>query len=37
MKCGIGICGHCQINHVYTCKEGPCLTYAQIKRLEEAL
>jgi sulfhydrogenase subunit gamma (sulfur reductase) len=37
MKCGIGKCGHCQINHIYTCKEGPCFTYAQIKRLEEAL
>lgn len=37
MKCGVGKCGHCQINNIYTCKEGPCFTYAQIKRLEEAL
>lgn len=37
MKCGIGKCGHCQINHIYTCLDGPCFPYAQIKRLEEAL
>jgi len=37
MKCGIGKCGHCQINDLYTCRDGPCFTYAQIKRLGEAL
>ena len=37
MKCGIGKCGHCQINHLYACLDGPCFPYAQIKRLEEAL
>jgi sulfite reductase subunit B len=37
MKCGVGKCGHCQINHIYTCQEGPCFTYAQIKYLKEAL
>lgn len=37
MKCGVGKCGHCQINHIYTCRDGPCFTYAQIKRLAEAL
>lgn len=37
MKCGVGKCGHCQINHIYTCQEGPCLNYAQIKYLKEAL
>lgn len=37
MKCGVGKCGHCQMNHVYTCQEGPSFTYAQIKHLEEAL
>ena len=37
MKCGIGKCGHCQINQLYTCLDGPCFPYAQIKRLEEAL
>ncbi len=37
MKCGIGKCGHCQINHYYTCVDGPCFPYTRIKRLEEAL
>jgi sulfhydrogenase subunit gamma (sulfur reductase) len=37
MKCGVGKCGHCQINHIYTCQDGPCFSYAQIKHLEEAL
>jgi NAD(P)H-flavin reductase len=37
MKCGIGKCGHCQINHEYTCKDGPCFTYAHLKTLEEGL
>lgn len=37
MKCGIGECGHCQINGVYVCQEGPVFTYAELKRLEEAM
>jgi sulfhydrogenase subunit gamma (sulfur reductase) len=37
MKCGVGKCGHCQINHLYCCQDGPVFTYAQIKGLEEAL
>ena len=37
MKCGMGKCGHCQINNLYVCKDGPTFTYAQIKGLEEAL
>jgi NAD(P)H-flavin reductase len=37
MKCGVGKCGHCQINHLYACIDGPCLPYAQLRRLEEAL
>ena len=37
MKCGVGKCGHCQMNHVYTCQDGPCFSYAEIKHLEEAL
>lgn len=36
MKCGVGKCGHCQINGVYTCKEGPVFNYDQIKHLPEA-
>jgi NAD(P)H-flavin reductase len=37
MKCGIGKCGHCQINNVYTCQSGPVFAYRDIKGLEEAL
>ena len=37
MKCGVGKCGHCQMQHVYTCQEGPVFSYAQIRHLEEAL
>jgi sulfhydrogenase subunit gamma (sulfur reductase) len=37
MKCGVGKCGHCQIHHLYTCVDGPCFTYAQVKHLSEAL
>ncbi len=37
MKCGVGKCGHCQINHIYTCKHGPSFAYSEIKHLEEAL
>ncbi len=37
MKCGVGKCGHCQINDLYCCKDGPVFTYAQIKNVPEAL
>ncbi|HIE39237.1 MAG TPA: oxidoreductase, partial [Anaerolineae bacterium] len=31
MKCGVGKCGHCQINDLYCCQDGPVFTYALIK------
>ncbi len=37
MKCGVGKCGHCQINNVYVCQEGPVFNYATIKDLKEAI
>jgi NAD(P)H-flavin reductase len=37
MKCGVGKCGHCQINEMYCCQDGPVFRYADIKGLEEAL
>ncbi len=37
MKCGVGKCGHCQLNHIYTCQVGPSFPYSEIKHLEEAL
>jgi sulfite reductase subunit B len=36
MKCGVGKCGHCQINNMYVCKDGPVFNYAEIKNLPEA-
>jgi NAD(P)H-flavin reductase len=36
MKCGVGKCGHCQLNHLYTCQSGPTFNYAEIEILEEA-
>lgn len=37
MKCGVGKCGHCQINHLYACQSGPVFSYADIKGVQEAL
>jgi NAD(P)H-flavin reductase len=37
MKCGVGKCGHCQMNDKYVCVDGPVFTYAEIENLEEAL
>ncbi len=37
MKCGVGKCGHCQINNLYCCLDGPVFKYSQIKGVEEAL
>jgi NAD(P)H-flavin reductase len=36
MKCGLGKCGHCQINKFYCCQDGPVFSYAEIHELEEA-
>ena len=35
MKCGVGKCGHCCVNHVYICTEGPVFTYQQMQALPE--
>ncbi|MFA6033280.1 MAG: FAD/NAD(P)-binding protein [Myxococcota bacterium] len=37
MKCGLGKCGHCQMNHLYVCQEGPVFNYAQITDVKEAI
>ncbi|MCP4571431.1 MAG: oxidoreductase [bacterium] len=37
MKCGVGKCGHCQINDSYVCQDGPVYHYPDIKNLREAL
>lgn len=33
MKCGLGVCGHCNVGPVYVCKDGPVFTREQVKRL----
>ena len=37
MKCGVGKCGHCQINGVYVCQSGPVFSYSEVKELREAI
>ncbi|MBI3922552.1 MAG: FAD/NAD(P)-binding protein [Armatimonadetes bacterium] len=37
MKCGLGKCGHCQMNGKYVCLDGPVFSYAEVKNLDEAL
>jgi sulfhydrogenase subunit gamma (sulfur reductase) len=37
MKCGVGKCGHCQINHSYVCQDGPVYDYPTLKKMEEAI
>lgn len=36
MECGLGKCGHCQINHVYCCLDGPVFRLSDVTRLPEA-
>jgi sulfhydrogenase subunit gamma (sulfur reductase) len=33
MKCGIGMCGRCNIGDKYVCKDGPVFSLAQLKNL----
>ena len=33
MKCGIGMCGRCNIGDRYVCKEGPVFSLAQLKQM----
>jgi NAD(P)H-flavin reductase len=33
MKCGIGLCGRCNIGSKYVCQDGPVFTYEQIEAL----
>jgi NAD(P)H-flavin reductase len=30
MKCGIGLCGHCQWGPLFVCKDGPVFSYRAI-------
>ena len=35
MKCGVGKCGHCQMEGIYVCQEGPVFNYAEVEKNEE--
>ncbi len=35
MKCGIGMCGRCNIGHKYVCRDGPVFTLAQLNQLPQ--
>jgi len=37
MKCGVGKCGHCQIDGIYCCQDGPVFSYDEIKNLKGAI
>jgi NAD(P)H-flavin reductase len=37
MKCGVGKCGHCQINGLYACQDGPVFKYTDIAQVKEAI
>jgi NAD(P)H-flavin reductase len=37
MKCGVGKCGHCQINRLYVCLDGPVFNYAVLSDIQEAI
>jgi NAD(P)H-flavin reductase len=34
MRCGLGKCGHCQIEGIYVCQSGPVFDYAQLKNFK---
>lgn len=33
MKCGIGLCGHCQLGPLLVCRDGPVVHYGQVRGL----
>jgi NAD(P)H-flavin reductase len=37
MKCGVGKCGHCQVDDVYVCQKGPVFPYTRLRKLPEAM
>jgi len=37
MKCGVGKCGHCQMNQIYVCQDGPVFNLSKIRNIPEAV
>lgn len=35
MRCGVGLCGHCQIGPKYVCKDGPVFSYTELQKLPD--
>jgi NAD(P)H-flavin reductase len=33
MKCGIGLCGHCQLRELFICTDGPVFGYQRVREL----
>ena len=33
MKCGVGVCGHCQLGPTFVCKDGPVFLFSEIRHL----
>lgn len=36
MRCGLGKCGHCQLDGLYTCQNGPIFRYSEVSGVAEA-
>jgi sulfhydrogenase subunit gamma (sulfur reductase) len=37
MRCGLGLCGNCQVSGHYLCQEGPLFSYRELRHLREAV
>ena len=37
IKCGVGKCGHCQMNNEYVCQSGPVYNYSELGAVPEAI
>jgi NAD(P)H-flavin reductase len=37
MKCGVGKCGHCTVEHLYCCIDGPVFTLNKVASLKDAI
>jgi len=37
MRCGVGKCGHCAIDYIYTCLDGPVFTYWNVIHMRELI
>ncbi len=35
MKCGLGVCGHCNVGPLYVCADGPVFTRAEVLKLPQ--